>query len=185
MNRTSTAMRPSGTAALAAARMLIASYFIAHGSGLVVDPDATALIALVLPEGWAAWTSAGLVWLTGFAIFVGRYVRPAALLLAVHTVWTALVSHGGLAGAPVVIEPLWSDLAMVGALALVALTAPPGGRPNARRALRRIMPRRVTVDTPVKPRRPRPDLIDPPEPAADGAADTVVAFDPPNRRQSA
>lgn len=142
--------------ALAAARMLIASYFIAKATGFVVDSDTDALISVILPSDTAAWASAGFVYLTAFFVMVGRYTRGAALLLATYSVWSSIVANVAPSGKADVSE-LWSDLAMVGALLLVSLTHR-GTNQKMRFANRKVAPRRIVV---------RPSASDSPKAQAD------------------
>jgi len=109
--------------ALAAARMLVAAYFIAHATGVIVMPEGIAFVPRGETASVASWATITVVWLTGVALFVGRIVRPAALILGLYTVCSALVSHAGLFAAPIAPQTLWVEIAMVGALSLVALTA--------------------------------------------------------------
>ncbi|TCP40960.1 DoxX family membrane protein [Rhodovulum marinum] len=109
--------------ALAAARMLVASYFIAHATGVIVVPDGIDFVPRTDTATVASWATITVVWLTGVALFVGRIVRPAALILGLYTVVSALVSHAGLFAAPIAHQTLWVEIAMVGALSLIALTA--------------------------------------------------------------
>jgi|GEM_PF-5803160 len=109
--------------ALAAARMLVASYFIAHATGIIVMPEGADLVPRAGTATVGSWTTITVVWLTGVALFVGRVVRPAALILALYTVCAALVSHSGLFVLPIAQHTLWMEVAMVGALVMIALTA--------------------------------------------------------------
>lgn len=109
--------------ALSAARMLVASYFIAHATGVIVVPEGMALVPRAETATVASWATITVVWLTGIALFVGRIVRPAALILALYTIVAALFSHAGLFTAPIAPQTLWVEIAMVGALSLIALTA--------------------------------------------------------------
>ncbi|MBD3677843.1 MAG: hypothetical protein HUJ27_05490 [Rhodobacteraceae bacterium] len=151
--------------ALAAARMLIASYFIAKASGFVVDSDTDALVKVVLPDDTAAWAAAGFVYLTAFFVMVGRYTRGAALLLATYSVWSSIVANVGLSSQADVAE-LWSDLAMVGALLLVSLTHR-GTSQKMRLSKRKVAPRRITIrpstpETPPEdPSVAKPALVEP------------------------
>ncbi|GAA0301898.1 DoxX family protein [Rhodovulum strictum] len=108
--------------ALAAARMLVAAYFIAHATGIIVMPDGTDLVPRAETASVVSWAAITVVWLTGIALFLGRIVRPAALILAIYTVCVALISHAGLFAMPGPNHALWVELALVGALVMIALT---------------------------------------------------------------
>jgi len=116
-------VRATQSRALSAARMLIATYFIANATGLAISPGGIAFVPSTEPATVSAWAATTVVWLTSVAIFVGRSVRPAALILGLHSAYSALAAHGGLFGGPVSPDMLVTEIAMVGALTLVALTA--------------------------------------------------------------
>ena len=123
MARRPPAVRVTQERTLVVARMLIAAYFIANATGLAISPGGIAFVPSSEPATVSAWASTTVVWLTGVAILVGRSVRPAALILALHTIYSALVAHGGLLGGTVRPDMLVTEIALVGALALIALTA--------------------------------------------------------------
>ncbi|TCO69758.1 DoxX family membrane protein [Rhodovulum euryhalinum] len=107
--------------ALSTARMLVASYFIAHATGIIVMPEGVDFVPRAETATVASWAAITVVWLTGVALFVGRIVRPAALTLGIYTVCSALFSHAGLFFLPMARQTLWVELAMVGTLVMIAL----------------------------------------------------------------
>lgn len=108
--------------ALTIGRMLVASYFIAHAAGLIVVPEGIDFVPRSDTATVASWATITVVSLTSMALFLGRIVRPAALILALYTVVSALVSHTGVFATPMVKQTLWIEIAMLGALSLIALT---------------------------------------------------------------
>ncbi|WP_132695329.1 hypothetical protein [Rhodovulum steppense] len=103
--------------------MLVATYFIAHATGFIVVTDDVDLVPRAGTATVVSWATMTIVWLTGVALFIGRIIRPAAVILALYTLCAALVSHSGLFAKPIVRHTLWVEVVMVGALAMIALTA--------------------------------------------------------------
>lgn len=106
--------RRHARAALAIARVSLASYFLLSAGGLVSDP-----VIRMLFSGYALSDQAfdllrGSVLMASSLVLFGVAVRPAALYLAVFLLWSAgLQAHGG-----VLTDE--RSAAMVGALALFA-----------------------------------------------------------------
>lgn len=126
---------------LAAVRILIASFFLARGSGLIKLPGDYQLFGAVLPEAQAVMATTVLLFGTGFLIMVGRAVRPAALLLAVFVFWSGFLHHD-IASDPQALSGFWRDMALLGAVMLIAMTEP-GGSERFQFFVRQVVPRRV------------------------------------------
>ncbi|WP_074218911.1 hypothetical protein [Rhodovulum sp. ES.010] len=103
--------------------MLIASYFIANAMGLVVSPEG--IVVMPPPETGtvASWAGGVVIWLLGAALFAGRMVRPAAMVIGFHTLGTALWSDAGAFETGLLTGQMWTQLAMTAALAAIALSA--------------------------------------------------------------
>jgi len=132
---------------LATVRILIASYFLATATGLIFEPATRSLLGGVLAAEHANLAATVYLFVTAFAIMVGKAVRPAALLLAVYIFWSGFLHYDfdrSVAG----LSHFWRDMALLGAILLVAVTEPGG---SARFQLRR---------RPVAPRRIAPVLIE-------------------------
>ena len=128
-------------ATLVAVRILIASYFAASVGMLDVMPGA-AFLSGVMPLDYARLASTAILFLTSFLIMLGRFVRPAALLLAVFAFWASFGTTFPGEFSPENLLAFWRDMALVGALLLIAATVPGGSRAlNLRN--RKAKPRRV------------------------------------------
>jgi uncharacterized membrane protein YphA (DoxX/SURF4 family) len=144
-------------------RVLIASYFLAIGVGLIPGTNASPLTSLVLPEHLAVPAGKAVVFVCAYLVLVGIWLRVTALLLATVLFWSSYMAN-----LPQDLEGFWRDLALVGALMLTYTQTLP--RALIRRAVLRHIPgvRRVRPGTPVRPRRvtsaPTADGAAPPEP---------------------
>ncbi len=110
--------------ALAVVRILIASYFLAAATGLVFQPASRTFLDAVLPTGPAQFVTTTYLYVTAFAIMVGFAVRPAALLLAIYIFWSAFVQFDQAEALDLALSEFWRDVALIGALTLVASTEP-------------------------------------------------------------
>ena len=137
-------------------RVLIASYFLATATGLILEPGSRTFFDGVLPADSAAFATTMYLFVTAFAIMVGKLVRPASLLLALYIFWSAFV-HFELGSSPAALGSFWRDMALLGAVLLVAVTEP-GGSDSFRLWRRGVAPRRIVPQ--------RPALDDNGEPAA-------------------
>ncbi|KMW57276.1 hypothetical protein AIOL_002237 [Candidatus Rhodobacter oscarellae] len=122
-------------------RILIASYFLASATGLVFDPSTRTFLDPILPRDAAVAVTTAYLFITAFAVMVGFCVRPAALLLAVYVFWSAFSQFGN-AATVAALSVFWQNMALMGALLLIAITVP-GGNTRFTLWARRIAPRRV------------------------------------------
>jgi len=140
------------------ARMLIASYFIARVLGLSVAAAGDELVPFRdMPGEYSELVAAGVLLILSLAMFFGVQVRLAALLLAVHLFWTSFLMNY-LIGTTPMLDAFWRDLALIGALSLVA--AQPVPRASAQIVARRLSdrlsyPRRVVASGPPTTLRPK------------------------------
>jgi uncharacterized membrane protein YphA (DoxX/SURF4 family) len=134
-------------------RIVIASYFLALGAGVIPGTDVSALFSAVLPAPWAALLSGGLVFGLAYLVLVGVWLRPAALLLALVMFWASYISAAQ-AGFGPQLGSFWRDMALIAALILTYAETDPRAR-SRRSALRSLRaPRRLmTPDERVAPRR--------------------------------
>jgi uncharacterized membrane protein YphA (DoxX/SURF4 family) len=132
-----------GTAAQAALRMLIASYFIAVALGLIPGTDLGILFSGVLVSPHDGATAAGIVFVLSFMIMIGMATRAAALILALLTFYASYLSMIAL-GVDQELGSFWRDLALIGALLLTYSEPAAGSRTRRRLVHRSIVPRRIT-----------------------------------------
>lgn len=134
-------------------RIVIASYFLALGAGVIPGTDVSALFSAVLPPPWAALLSGALVFGLAYLVLVGVWLRPAALLLALVMFWASYISAAQ-AGFGPQLGSFWRDMALIAALILTYAETDPRAR-TRRAALRSLRaPRRLlTSDERVAPRR--------------------------------
>lgn len=134
-------------------RILIASYFLALGAGVIPGTDVSALFAAVLPAPYAGLLAGGIVFVLAYLVLIGAWLRPAALLLALVMFWSSYisVSHMGFAEQ---LGGFWRDMALIAALILTYAETDPRAR-SRRGAFRSVRaPRRLTLrDEMVTPRR--------------------------------
>ena len=101
------------------ARVLIASYFVARGSGLVVDPNSMQqFLSLSGVPDYLLWPNAAFEIMAAVAIMVGFQTRTAAALLALFVFWSSFILNYS-PGDPYAIGAFWQDLAMIGGLLLL------------------------------------------------------------------
>ena len=108
---------------LSVVRILIASYFLAMATGLVFEPASRTFLDGILPGEYAQLASTTYLFVTAFAIMTGVYLRPAALLLAVYIFWSGFL-HYDLGGSQEALSAYWRDMALLGAILLIAVTEP-------------------------------------------------------------
>ena len=144
--------RPNNTAdsisreVLSVVRILIASYFLATATGLIMEPTGRNLFDIILPAAIAQPVSTGFLSVTAFAVMVGYLLRPAALALSVYLVWSALLQQNLIAGDPLALSAFWRDMALLGAVLMIALVQPGGSIwPQFRK--KTIVPRRISPST--------------------------------------
>lgn len=142
---------------LATVRMLIASYFLAS-AGLIKNADGATFLSSVLPETTAEALAATIFYGTGFALMIGRFMREAALVLAIFVFWASFSAKLDSAPSIAVLMHFWQDMALVGAVLLIGLTRPGGERPMRLGLGRARLPRRIRPGMSVSRRRDRPAL---------------------------
>jgi uncharacterized membrane protein YphA (DoxX/SURF4 family) len=175
-------------------RILIASYFLALGVGVIPGTDISALFATVLPDPYAGLLAGGIVFALAYMVLVGLWLRPAALLLALVVFWSSYisVSHLGFADQ---LGGFWRDMTLIAALILTYAETDPRAhtRRSAFRSVRAprrlilrdeaVTPRRVfsahTPKAPVIPFRPAPKSVAP------KSADTPFKVNAPLARLTA
>lgn len=134
-------------------RIVIASYFLAVGLNLIPGTNLNILAQQVLPTHVAEPLSAMIVFALAFLVMIGLYMRPAALVLGLMTLFASYLQMIEL-GVADELGTFWRDLVLIAALMLTyAENAPRDYR--MRSAIRRkVTPRRVA---PVEhPHRARP-----------------------------
>ncbi len=133
-------------------RILIASYFIAVSVGMISGTDATPLAATFLPPVQAQFVGSATIFILGYMVMTGIWLRPAALILGLIMFWSSYIANFG-ASSTAVIGDFWRDLTLVGALMLTYVKSAP--RATQRRAMIRWTPRvrRIQTKTMVAPRR--------------------------------
>ncbi len=103
----------------AAARVLIASYFIAKSIGLIIDlTSMDQFLAVAEVPEYLRWPNAGFELVAALAIMVGFQTRMAAALLALYLFWSSFILNYS-PGDPVAIGAFWRDLAMIGGLLML------------------------------------------------------------------
>ena len=158
-------------------RIVIASYFLAVALNLIAGTSLTSLASQVLPAHVAEPLSAMVVFALAFLVMIGLYMRPAALVLGLMTLFASYLQMIELS----VLDELgtfWRDLVLISALMLTyAENAPRDYR--MRSAIRRkVTPRRVARGD--HPHSARPEAVTQPEaakmPATTAEAAPQVAF---------
>ncbi len=108
---------------LSVVRILIASYFLASATGLVFEPAARTFLDAILPTDAAQVATTVYLFVTAFAVMIGVALRPAALLLAVYIFWSGF-THYQMGGGQAELSAYWRDMALLGAILLIAATEP-------------------------------------------------------------
>lgn len=137
-------------------RIVIASYFLAVALNLIPGTSLTILAEQVLPIEVAEPLSAMAVFALAFLVMIGLYMRPAALVLGLMTLFASYLQMIEL-GVADELGTFWRDLVLIAALMLTyAENAPRDYR--MRGAIRRkVTPRRITPAE--QPHRPRPATV--------------------------
>jgi uncharacterized membrane protein YphA (DoxX/SURF4 family) len=143
-------------------RLLIASYFLASVMGIIRDPVLHTMLSAHGSSVALQLLLVSSVTITALMVMFAHFVRPAALFLAVFTLWSAVL-HFGPGWSPDALGSLWLQLALTSALVLVATDAPAAGlgrrRSRSSRGKGQIAPRRIAVRPRRRgntPRAPRP-----------------------------
>lgn len=146
---------------LSVVRILIASYFLATATGLVFDASSRTFFDAVLPGQTAQLVATIYLFVTAFAIMVGKAVRPAALLLAIYIFWSGFV-HYEFGADAAALSAFWRDMALLGAILLIAVTEPGGSSKFSLWRKKPIAPRRIatarSTDRPIRPNRTEDQL---------------------------
>ncbi len=138
-------------------RVLIASYFLMVSFGFISGTTALPVAMLVLPVATAELVGNAALFVLGFLVLTGIWLRPAVILLCGAIFSSSLISHFGAVGsAPA--GDFWRDLTLVGTLLLTCLRAPISNRGSLlglgshsapeHNSSAIIMPRRVAVARP-------------------------------------
>lgn len=98
-------------------RILIASYFIAVSLRLIDGTDASVLTVWFMSETISAFVGSLVMFVLGYFVLMGVWLRPAALLLGIILFWASYISNVSDSN-PNGISAFWRDLALVGALIL-------------------------------------------------------------------
>ena len=123
-------------------RIVIASYFLAVGLNLIPGTDLTLLAAQVVPTEVAEPLSAMVVFALAFLVMIGIYMRPAALILGLMTLFASYLQMIELN----VLDELgtfWRDLVLIAALMLTYTENAPRDYRMRRAIRRKVTPRRI------------------------------------------
>ena len=106
-------------------RILLAAYFLAAATAMFIDPAPRSVFDGLMPSSVGHAMSTFLIFGTALMIMLGVIVRPAALLLGLFVIATGL---SDVMNATDFADPsqIWSDLALMGALLMIAVTEPGG-----------------------------------------------------------
>lgn len=177
MSRRSTRPKDRKQCQLAFVRIMIASFFVAMAVGLIPYPSTLALTGELFAESTAVVVTTTFMFVTSFAIMVGRNVRTASLSLAIFLLASHIAFSVNMPESAS-LELFWQNTMLVGILILVGLTRP-GGSKSLHVLHKKIMPRRVrpkaarrradvTIPADVaKPEKTIPESEEPPAPVAD------------------
>lgn len=133
-------------------RIVIASYFLAVALNLIPGTSLTVLAEQVLPVDVAAPLSAMIVFALAFLVMIGLYMRPAALILGLMTLFASYL-HMIELGVVDELGTFWRDLVLIAALMLTYAENVPRDQRMRGAIRRKVTPRRVT---PPKTHSPRP-----------------------------
>ncbi|MGI3184907.1 hypothetical protein [Nioella aestuarii] len=155
-------------------RIVIASYFLAVGLNLIPGTNLTILAEQVLPAHVAEPLSAMLVFALAFLVMIGLYMRPAALVLGLMTLFASYLQMIEL-GVADELGTFWRDLVLIAALMLTyAENAPRDHR--MRSAIRRkVTPRRITPTDHPHRARPAAKAVARPAPVAEAPVVNFVS----------
>lgn len=133
-------------------RVIIASYFIGVSIGLINGTDATPLAAMFLEPELAALIGSATIFIFGYLVMTGIWLRFAALMLALIMFWSSYISNFSATDVDG-IGNFWRDMTLIGALMLTYVRT---GRGDVRkRAMIRRKPkvRQFNSATKITPRR--------------------------------
>lgn len=135
-------------------RIVIASYFLAVALNLIPGTSLTILMVQVMPVHVAEPFSAMMVFALAFLVMVGLYMRPAALVLGLMTLFASYLQMIEL-GVADELGTFWRDLVLIAALMLTYAENAPRDRRMRSAIRRKVTPRRVSLPDKA-PHRPRP-----------------------------
>lgn len=108
-------------------RIMLAAYFLASATALFFDPLLSTPFDKLMPSQQAQMLGIYYLLATSTAIMLGVCVRPAALLLAGYVFADGYLQLG-MAATIADLSAFWGEMAMIGALLLIALIEPGGSR---------------------------------------------------------
>lgn len=123
-------------------RIVIASYFLAVALNLIPGTDLTLLFLPVMSQTLATALSAGLVFGLAFLVMVGLYMRPAALVLGLMTLFSSYLKMVQL-GVSDELGMFWRDLVLIAALMMTYAESAPRDYYMRKMIRERVVPRRV------------------------------------------
>ena len=102
-----------------AARVIIASYFLAKGVGVIADPSGmTGFLEMNGVPDYLRWPNQAFEIVSALAIMLGFQTRMAAALMAIYLFWSSFILNY-IPGDPVALGAFWRDLALIGGLLLL------------------------------------------------------------------
>jgi hypothetical protein len=126
----------------AAARMLVATFFIASAVANMGDTAMSDQFSAIIDTD-ATLIFNAVVYSMAFAVLIGRYVHIAAITLGLILLISA--SSDLLAGASN-LEAFWKDLAITGALFAMAASKTGATLSRMRARMQKVQPRRVVIE---------------------------------------
>jgi len=171
-------------------RIVIASYFLAVALNLIPGTSLTILAEQLLPVHVAAPLSAMVVFALAFFVMIGLYMRPAALVLGLMTLFASYLQMIEL-GVSDELGTFWRDLVLIAALMLTYAENEPRDHRMRSAIRRKVTPRRVCpTDAPHRARPAAARSAQPPATAKaqapdaeERAAPAPVAFSTRRRKR--
>ncbi len=109
--------------AISLTRMLIASFFLLTTSQVLEDPVTGALVRANDGAELVQFVLSSAVMIAAMMVMTSRLVRQGALFLAVYVIWSMVFFYGA-NWSTVDAGAMWREATLVGALLLVAFSAP-------------------------------------------------------------
>lgn len=172
--------------AIALTRMLIASYFLLTATQVLKDPVTGALVGANEGAEMVQFALSAAVIIAAMMVMTSRLVRQGALFLSVYVIWS-MVFYYGANWASVGTGEMWREATLVGALLLVAFSAPVQSSlredtETAAAAQRLALPSRpvrkpsgaTQAPRKLRPQAPRPSAAPAPAPPAEAAMEHAV-----------
>ena len=98
-------------------RVIIASYFIGVSLGLISGTDATPLAAMFLEPETATLVGSATIFIFGYLVMTGIWLRFAAMMLALIMFWSSYMAN--IVGTSATgVGAFWLDMTLIGALML-------------------------------------------------------------------